>query len=108
MLFEDVPCGSSTVSPSAVAASLRAWSAETSVTGARPAAWCCLAEFEGDGQLHGVVGPEPVLAGLEHGVVEEGRGQLDDAVTLGRGGGGSGRASLRPGRRKGRRCAAAG
>ena len=52
--------GSSTVSPSAVAASLRAWSAEISVTGAKPASWSLLADFEGGGELHGVVGAQRV------------------------------------------------
>ena len=42
-----------------------------------------LAEFEGGGKLHGVVGTEAALAGFEHGVVEDGRGQVEDAVTLG-------------------------
>jgi hypothetical protein len=37
---------------------------------------------EGGGELNGVVGPEAALAGLEHGVSVDGRGQVEDAVTL--------------------------
>src|SRR5262249_60764971 len=48
-----------------------------------PGILALLAGFERSGQLDGIVGPEAVLAGPQHGIGEEGRGQLDDAVTLG-------------------------
>jgi hypothetical protein len=38
---------------------------------------------EGNRQLHGVVGPEPVPAGGQHGIGEQGGSELDDAVALG-------------------------
>src|SRR5207237_1593917 len=41
------------------------------------------ADLEGGSQLHGIMGPEPALAGLQHGGGEEGRGQFDDAIAPG-------------------------
>ena len=75
--------GSSTASPSAAAAALSSRSAETSVTGPKPCILIEPVEIEGRGQLHGVVGPEAVLAGHQHRLGEEGRGQLQDIVALG-------------------------
>ena len=41
-------------------------------------------DFEGDCQLHGVLGSKPVLAGHRHCVAKQVAGQLDDAVAMGK------------------------
>ena len=66
-----------------MAASLRAWSAEISVTGAKPASWSLLVDFEGGGELHGVVGAQRVRIRQPHGLVEQGGRDLDDGVATG-------------------------
>lgn len=42
-----------------------------------------LADFQGGGQLHGVVGAERMPIRQPHGVVEQGGGDLDDGVAAG-------------------------
>jgi len=40
-------------------------------------------DFKDDSQLYGIVSPEPVLAGCQHRLGKEGRGQFHDAIALG-------------------------
>src|SRR5690242_18935740 len=41
-----------------------------------------MVDMKGNRQLHGVIGPEPVLASDPHGVGDQGGGKLDDAIAL--------------------------
>ena len=62
--------GSSTVNPSAVAASLRAWSAEISRHRSETSILLLLVDFEGGGELHGVIGAQRVRIRQSHGLIE--------------------------------------
>ena len=39
-------------------------------------------DFEGDGELHGIVSSEPMPAGRQHRLAEESGGQFNDSITL--------------------------